>query len=63
MKTTLKVFLVLVGLIVLFFAVPPSLSAQDTLMVLFGFLLLFVSVAGVLAGLLMLLQEVLKKHG
>lgn len=63
MKTTLKVFLVLVGLIVLFFAVPPSLSAQDTLMVLFGFLLLVVSVAGVLAGIWMLLHEVPEKNG
>ena len=63
MKTTLKIALVVICLVVLFFAVPPSLSAADTLMVLFGFLLLVVSVAGTLAGLWMLLKEATEKAG
>ena len=57
MKKCLLGALILICLVLFFFAVPPTLSMADTAMVLFGFLLLVVSLGGAIGGTILLTRE------
>lgn len=62
LKPWLNVVVVVLALAILAFAVPPALSAKDTLVVLFGFLLFTVAASGSIVGLWKLLCLVAGKE-